>query len=79
MAIDKQLEYFNNNKEEILKKYSNQIIVISPDLKISSFDSPEEGYNYGVKEYGYGNFMLKDCRGKVVSQMSIISPIYMAL
>lgn len=79
MAIDKQLEYFNNNKEDILKKYSNQIIVISPDLSITSFESLEEGYNYGVKEYGYGNFMLKDCRVKIISQMSIISPIYMAL
>ena len=74
--IDNQLEYFKNNKEDILKQHPNKVLVISPELTITEFESPESGYDYGVATYGYGNFMLKDCRRISISQVHIISPIF---
>lgn len=75
-AIDKQLEYFKQNKESILKQYPNKVLVISSELAISTFEDPETGFKFGIDNYGYGNFMLKDCRSVIVNQVNIISPIF---
>lgn len=61
MAIQKQLAFFEEHKRELCAKYSNQIIVISDDLQITSFAAILEAYEFGEAHYGLGNFMLKRC------------------
>ncbi len=72
--IEKQQTFFTNNRAEILAKYKGKVIVISSALDIHSFNSLEEGYNFGVENYGYGNFLLKDCSLNP-EQVHIITPI----
>ena len=72
--IQKQSEYFNTHRQELMERYNGKAIVVPDSLQITSFDSLEDGYRYGVKEYGYGNFLLKDCKTPY-PQVHIISPI----
>lgn len=74
MAIQKQLAFFKENKRELCAKYHNQVIVVSCDLVVSSFDNLSEAYEYGVSEYGLGNFLLKKCDANSVDEIHIVSP-----
>jgi len=71
--IQKQVNYFGKHKAELLKQYQHKFIVISPELQISSFDTLSAGFDFGTKEYGYGNFLLNDCT-MPQSRVHIISP-----
>lgn len=72
--ITKQIDFFEKNKSALVEKYNGKVIVISDSLDISPFPSLEEGYMFGVQNYGYGNFLLKECE-KEQSQVQIITPI----
>jgi hypothetical protein len=72
--LTKQIDFFEKNKSALVEKYNGKVIVISDSLDISPFPSLEEGYMFGVKNYGYGNFLLKECK-KEQSQVQIITPI----
>lgn len=72
--IQKQIDYFATHQQELLDRYSGKAIVIPDSLDVTSFNSLEEGYRYGVKTFGYGNFLLKDCSLRS-PQVQIISPI----
>lgn len=62
--LSKQLKFFHDNKDDLLRKYGEKFIVVSPGLKVDAFDSEGDAYLFGCKEYGLGNFLLKD--GKTV-------------
>lgn len=74
-GIVKQLEYFKANKDNLLSKHSGKVIVVSEDLVLTEFGNEEEAYDFGVKEYGYGNFLLKNLVDASSSRVHIISPI----
>ena len=61
MAIQKQLVFFKENRQELCSKYNNPIIGISCDLQVSVFTTMIEAYEYGESQYGLGNFLLKRC------------------
>lgn len=71
--IKKQILYYNEHKDDLLKQYNHKYIVVSPELQVSSFDALSEGFTYGVENYGYGNFLLKDFTTPT-QQVHIISP-----
>ena len=73
-TIQKQLDYYQQNKTDILSHYAGMIIVVSPDLQITTFKSLEDGYKYGVGTFGYGNFMLKDCTSQSLNMTHRVSP-----
>lgn len=72
--IDRQRQYFDAHKSQILGEYSGKVIVISDALDIYPFQSLEDGYKFGVEHFGYGNFLLKDCT-QDPAQVQIISPV----
>lgn len=72
--IEKQLAFFNQNKDELLSNYSDLFIIISPELTIDAFASLSDAYVFGVKSYGSGNFLLKDCSSKSQAKIHIITP-----
>lgn len=73
LKIQKQVHFFEENKDELLKKYRHKFIVVSPTLQVTPFETLSAGFNFGIKEYGYGNFLLNDCTVPH-SQVHIISP-----
>lgn len=74
-GISKQIEFFKTHKEELVNKYSGKVIVVSDSLVITECINEEEAYDFGVKEYGYGNFLLKNLQDASSSRVHIISPI----
>lgn len=73
--IKRQLDFYEQNKKEIIQQHTGKVIVISEDLNITDYASEEEGYIDAVAKYGYGNFLLKNLHHKKVSEVQIISPI----
>lgn len=74
MSIEKQLAFYQENKSELCNQYHNRVIVISCELEVVPFDSLSEAYEYGVSEYGLGNFLLKRCDANNVNEIHIITP-----
>lgn len=73
--IDRIIEYFEANKETLLAEYGNRVVVISNDFTVTPFDNLESGYSFGLKTYGYGNFLLKECSRTAIDAVHIISPV----
>lgn len=72
--VKKLIEYFEANKAKLLEEYADKVIVISESMDVQAFSTLEEGYRFGVSKYGYGNFLLKECRIDH-NQVQIVSPI----
>lgn len=72
--IQKQIDFFASNRSALEKDYDGKVIVIPETLEVIPFDSFEDGYNYGVANYGYGNFLLRACHHGT-TPVNIISPI----
>ena len=72
--LNKQLRYFEENKDSLLEQYGDLFVVISNNLDIAAFDSEYEAYIYGRDHFGLGNFLLKDCSPHSLNQVYIVSP-----
>ncbi len=73
--IDELLEYFDAHVDELLEKYDGKIVLISENKDITAFDDFKSGYEYGLKEFGYGNFLLKECSRSAINAVHVINPI----
>lgn len=54
-----ELDYFNKNKEELLKKYPGQFVLIKNETMKGSFTTQEEAYNVGIEQMGNVPFLIK--------------------
>ena len=50
--IQRQILYYNEHKDDLLKEYNKKYIVVSPELQVKSFDALSEGFTYGVENFG---------------------------
>lgn len=73
--IQKQLDYYKQNKDTIIQQYAGKVITISEQLDIKEYSTELEAYNASVDLYGYGNFLLKNLVNETSQQVHIISPI----
>lgn len=73
--IDDLLAYFDAHVDELLGKYEGKVVLISKDKEVSAFDDFKTGYDSGIKNYGYGNFLLKECSRVAINAVHVINPI----
>lgn len=73
-TIDRQWAYLNEHRDTLAKQYSGKFIVISDALNVSEFNTLEDAYCFGEREYGLGHFLLQDCRPGYIGKIQIISP-----
>ena len=73
--IQKQLDYFKQNKDTIIQQHAGKVVTISEKYDIKEYASEVEAYNESVRLYGYGNFLLKNLVNEASQQVHIISPI----
>lgn len=59
--IEKLFSWYRENQSELVKQYDGKYIVITDDGVKGAFDSENDGYDYAVKTFGRGNFMLQKC------------------
>ncbi len=77
--IEKQLQYYKDNEDALLKEYEGTFVVVSGDLKVDAFCTMKEAYDFGCEHYGLGNFLLKECKKRSVRNIKIITPSVVVL
>ena len=77
--IEKQLRYYKENEESLLKEYEGTFIVVSSDFKVDAFSTMIEAYDFGCEHYGIGNFLLKECKRRDIRNVKIITPSVVVL
>jgi hypothetical protein len=58
--LEREFEYYENNKSEIREKYIGKRIVIIGEQIIAAYDGMEEAYQETIKTYTPGTFMIHD-------------------
>ena len=56
--LDAEWEFYENNRDELVKKYCGKYVVISGDKVISAYDDQNEAYYETVKSIPLGSFMI---------------------
>jgi hypothetical protein len=59
--LQKQLEYFKSNQEELVRKYKGKFLVINNEEVHGVYDAEIEAYTNARKEFGLGNFLIQQC------------------
>lgn len=59
--INELFDYYLNNQDELVKKYSGKYLVITKDGVAGAYDTQADGYAAALRDYGKGNFMLQLC------------------
>lgn len=57
--FEKELEYYKANKEEWLKHYENQYVVIAGDKFLGAYTTEQQAYEAGLREVGIVPFLIK--------------------
>ena len=59
--LKKEFHYFIEYQEELVEKYNGKFLVIK-DLEVkNAFDTMEEAYIWGNKEFEPGTFIIQEC------------------
>lgn len=61
--LQKEYEYFLENREELIDTYLGRYIIIKDQKVIADFSDELEAYNYGKEKFGLGNFLIQHCVG----------------
>ena len=67
--IKKQYIYFLDNKDSLVKKYPEKILIISDNFEVFAFESIEDAYTFDVKTLGFGNMLNQKCRESAISKV----------
>jgi hypothetical protein len=57
--LEKELEYFGQHKEELLKQYQGRFLVIKNDRLVGDYQNEQEAYEAGLKALGNTVFLIK--------------------
>lgn len=59
MALEREITYFESNKEEWLRYYKGQIALIKGDELVGTFTTQQEAFAAGIKRFGNVPFLLQ--------------------
>jgi hypothetical protein len=57
--LETELDFFISNQDELVKRYSGQVVVIKNREVIGVYQSPLEAYLAAQKEHKLGSFMIQ--------------------
>ena len=58
--LEKEYDYFLNNKDKLFANYHDRVIVIKEEEVIGDYDTKEEAYRETVKEHELGTFLIQE-------------------
>lgn len=58
-VLQEELQLYNKNKQEYLKTYRDQFVLIKNKELIGSFTTEEEAYKVGVAKFGNEPFLIR--------------------
>jgi hypothetical protein len=59
MALERELAYFNQNRDELLKKHPDQYLLIMGEELVGAFTTEAQAYEAGLAKYGNQPFLIK--------------------
>lgn len=59
--LEKDFQYYLNNREELLKKYTGRYLVIKGEKVIGDYSSEMDAYTETQKEHKLGTFLIQPC------------------
>ena len=59
MALEREIEYFKSQKEEWLRYYKGQIVLIKGEELVGTFTTQHEAFVAGVKRFGNVPFLIQ--------------------
>jgi hypothetical protein len=59
MPLEKELALFETKKAELLKTHEGKFALIHGDQFVDAFDTAENAYDEGVKQFGKEPFLVK--------------------
>ncbi|MEQ8336582.1 MAG: hypothetical protein RIA62_04520 [Cyclobacteriaceae bacterium] len=59
--LEKEFQYYLDNQEELVKKYSGKFLVIKDNSVIGVFDSEEAAFFETEKSHEPGTFLIQLC------------------
>lgn len=76
IILQKQYDYFIDNKDRLMSLYEGKFLVISSDFSVKAFDDEKDAFLFGVNKHGLGNFLLQECRESVVDSVQYITSFH---
>jgi hypothetical protein len=59
MILDKELKYFEDHKDELLKHYESLFVLIKDDSLVGAFTTEAEAYQAGIRKFGNQPLLIK--------------------
>lgn len=59
--LQKQLDYFKKNQDELVKKYKGKFLVIKDQQVQGIYDTEIAAYTDAKKKFELGNFLIQQC------------------
>ena len=72
--LEKEFEYYENNKSAIRERYIGKQIVIVGERIIGVYDDIDEAYQETIKTYAPGTFMIHDVPIDIEDEIVHLSP-----
>ena len=72
--LEREFEFYENNKIEIRKKYLGKQIVIVGNEIIGVYDDLDEAYEETIKTHTLGTFMIHDVPVDIEDEFVHLSP-----
>ena len=57
--LQKELAYFEKHKQEYLKLYKGQFVLIKGEQPVQAFTTDQEAYRAGLEKFGNQPFLIK--------------------
>lgn len=61
LALQPHYDFYVKHEDELVSKFGGMYIVISDAMSVHSFADDPEAYDFGVKNFGAGHFLLHKC------------------
>ena len=72
--LEKEFEFYENNKTAIREKYLGKRIVIVGEKIIAAYDNIEEAYQETIKTHDPGTFMIHNVPLEIEDEIVHLSP-----
>ena len=61
--LEREIEYFEAHRDELLEKYRHQFVVIKSSELIGAFSTVEEALSEGARRFGLEPFLVRRVAG----------------
>lgn len=72
--LEREFEFYENNKTEIRERYLGKQIVIVGNEIVGAYDDIDEAYQEAIRAYVPGTFMIHDVPIHIEDEVVYLSP-----